>query len=237
MEALLYQDAPQNTSAAVISVSKITVKAITVRATCSPKSLICVLCLPCALTQHKEWVFREEIWWCCCCLFNDIVCNPAVVSRWTQVVILQLTSRPSESRPNPVVCFVPLCTAATAGNAWSPSQPCCPQGLQGSWVHKPHRRSHPHIWSKKSQQRHLWHSSLSRRVFASVLCPHVYQTPGLSLYLCKNSQRALCGQCWRAIPTSGPAHLCSPCWGDWECPFHGERMSDVTLGSSSAWAA
>lgn len=191
------------------------------------------VCPLCANPAQGKSFWRTDLM-VCCCLFNYIVCNPAVVSRWTQVVILQLTSRPSESKLKPVGFFVTLPCCPCREWLITFTQHLCPQGLQG---HKPHLRSH--IWSKRSQseQRHLWHSSLSRGVLASVLCPHVYQTPGLSLHLWKNSQRALCDQCWRVIPSPGSALFCSPCWGGWECPFHGERLSGVILGISSAWTA
>lgn len=85
------------------------------------------VCPLCANPAQGKSFWRTDLM-VCCCLFNYIVCNPAVVSRWTQVVILQLTSRPSESKLKPVgffVIFLWLCPAAPAGNGLSPSHSTC----------------------------------------------------------------------------------------------------------------
>lgn len=69
------------------------------------------VCPLCANPAQGKSFWRTDLM-VCCCLFNYIVCNPAVVSRWTQVVISQLTSRPSESKLKPVGFFVIFCDSA-----------------------------------------------------------------------------------------------------------------------------
>lgn len=50
-------------------------------------------------------------------------------------------------------------------------------------------------------------------------------------------QRALCDQRWRANPSSGPALLCSPCWGGWVSFSWGKTLRCDLFSISSSWAA
>lgn len=154
-------------------------------------------------------------------------------AKWTQVVILQLTSRSSESSQKLLVCFVTLCITVTAVNALSCSYRACVPKDGGEVVtHKPHMRS-PHLEQKDSvtAETSVMLITEQRGVCFCLVPPFVPKPQPVPTSVKKRSG---ClshkgTSWWRVIPPSGPVLFHSQCWGDWECPFQGERLQVITL--------